>query len=124
MAVNDALFGETARVHTLLKARGFDPKSGSRSGGIRDPRQVTIPPGAILLRTYQDPARLWGEWWFTAFEMAQVIAYFARDGSALAEGRPQGQGVLQATMAVRHEWAAGAETIWRWLPPLKLSDRS
>lgn len=104
MAANKTLFDGPARVQTFLSARGFDAKSGARSGGIKDPLQVTVPSESVLLRTYQDPARLWGEWWFTPGEMAQVIRYFARERAALAAGRSHGKGILQAIMAVRHEW--------------------
>ena len=104
MIANEHLFIGKARDHSYLKARGFDAATGARSGGIKDPMPVIIPVGTRLLRTYQEPDRLFGEWWFTAYEMAQVVEYFGREGSAFAEGRFQGKGILQATMAVRHDW--------------------
>jgi len=90
---------------TRLMAGGFDLVSGSQSGGIENPSEVSIPAGSVLLRTYNDPARMWGGWWFTTEEMLQIIDYFARDGQAFAEGRPIGKGILQGTMAIRHDWA-------------------
>ena len=60
-AANAHLFQAPASQWTYLGARGFDPKSGMRSGGIRKPVEVDLPPGAVLLRTYQDPTRLFGE---------------------------------------------------------------
>ena len=107
-AANAHLFQAPASQSTYLRARGFDPKSGTRSGGIRRPVEVDLPPGAVLFRTYQDPTRLFGEWWFTPHEMAQVVGYFGRDGPAFGEGRAQGKGILQATLAVRHEWGGNS----------------
>jgi hypothetical protein len=102
---NDGYFQQPKLQFSYLKARGFDAKSGSRSGGIKDPIPVDLAAGTIVLRTYHDPARLFGEWWFTPHEMDQIINYFGRSAPAFGEGRSQGKGSLQATMAVRHDWA-------------------
>lgn len=102
-AANISYFQGAELQQTYLKVRGFLP-CGARSGGIKDPKQVEIPVGSVLLRTYHDPARLYGEWWFTPYEMAQVVKYFGRGGAAFSEGRSQGKGILQAALAVRHEW--------------------
>jgi hypothetical protein len=104
MAENASYFTGHALKETLLKARGFDAKTGARSGGIKQPVQTSIPVGTVLLRTYQDPAYLFGGWWFTPYEMSQIIAYFAVDSNSFSKGRPSGKGVLQGTLAVRHEW--------------------
>jgi hypothetical protein len=110
---------------TYLKARGFDAKSGARTGGIKGPQVVDLAPGTVLFRTYQDPARLLGEWWFTPHEMAQIIDYFGWEGPGFSEGRAQGKGILQATFAVRHEWGArspghlGLVAAVRLIAPLK-----
>ncbi|WP_236034279.1 hypothetical protein, partial [Belnapia mucosa] len=77
-AVNAHLFQDPTLKLTYLKVRGFDSKSGARSGGIKDPVVVDLAPGLVLLRTYHDPRRFFGEWWFTPHEMKQVIDYFAR----------------------------------------------
>src|SRR5690348_7353026 len=85
-AANDSYFRQPKLPFAYLKARGFDSKSGSRSGGIKNPIPVDLPVGTVLLRTYQDPARLFGEWWFTPHEMDLVIAYFGRGAPAFGEG--------------------------------------
>ncbi len=89
--------------HTFLAARGFDPQ-GTRSGGIINPSKVNLNPGAVLFRFFHDPAKQYGEWWATPHELALLLAYFGRDGGAFDSGRAQGKGILQGTMAVRHEW--------------------
>lgn len=122
---NARFFVEPELRRTYLSARGFDPKSGARTGGIKQPELVDLAPGSVLLRTYQDPARLFGEWWFTPHEMLRVIAYFGREGAAFVEGRSQGKGILQATFAVRHEWGQnspghmGLVAVVRTVTPLK-----
>jgi hypothetical protein len=109
MPAANARFFQGSELHkTYLKVRGFNAQSGARTGGIKDPKQVDITAGTVLLRTYQDPARLFGEWWFTPYEMVQVVEYFGRGGPAFGEGRPQGKGILQATFAVRHEWGSNS----------------
>ncbi len=100
MAVNSSYFVEPASRLTYLKARSFSD-TGARSGGIKNPVAVDVPAGSVLLRTYMDPAKLHGEWWFTADEIAQVLDHFGRGVPALAAGRAEGKGILQATMAVR-----------------------
>ena len=107
MAVNSSYFVEPASRLTYLKARGFSD-TGARSGGIRNPAAVEVPAGSVLLRTYMDPAKLHGEWWFTADEIAQILDHFGRGVPALAAGRAEGKGILQATMAVRHDWAGNS----------------
>jgi hypothetical protein len=107
MLANEGEFTGKRATETLLEARGFDARTGARSGGIKDPEIVVVPAGAILFRLYHvpiDKARFAG-WWFTPFEMQTVIDYFARDGAAFAAGRTQGKGILHATLAVRHDWS-------------------
>lgn len=105
--VNSAEFAGTAANATLLRARGFDPKTGARSGGIRDPRIVTLPANIVLLRFYHDPARRFGEWWCTPHEAGQIVDHFGRAAPAFGEGRMQGKGILHAVLAVRHDWSGG-----------------
>lgn len=104
MIRNQHYFAPPARTDTYLRVRGFDP-SGQRSGGIKDPVEVLLPASTILFRLFHKPNTHLGEWWFTAFEMSQVVSYFARSGPAFAVGRAQGQGILHATLAVRHDWS-------------------
>lgn len=107
MIANDSEFAAKRATESLLEARGFDARTGARSGGIRNPEVVVVPAGAIIFRLYHvpiDKARFAG-WWFTPFEMEAVIDYFARDGAAFATGRMQGKGILHATLAVRHDWS-------------------
>jgi len=107
MLSNEAEFAGKRATETLLEARGFDARTGARSGGIKDPEAVIVPAGATLFRLYHipmDKARF-GGWWFTPREMQTVIEYFARDGAAFATGRTQGKGILHAVLAVRHDWS-------------------
>ncbi len=120
MAVNSSHFVEPARRLTYLKARGF-LASGARSGGIKDPALVEVPAGSVLLRTYMEPAKLPGEWWFTGDEMAQVLEYFGRGAPALGAGRAEGKGILQATMAVRHDWAGNSPAHMGFSAAVRLS---
>lgn len=101
--MNSHHFGPTDLAQTFLRARGFDRK-GNKSGGIIDPRQVTMPSGTILIRTYQEPAGILGDWWFTPYEMGLILDHFGRDGSAIGTGRREGKGILPAAMGVREEW--------------------
>ena len=95
-AVNSSCFVEPASRLTCLKARGFSDTGAPRGD---------VPAGSILLRTCMDPAKLHGECWFTADEIAQVLDHFGRGVPTLAAGRAEGKRILQATMAVRHHWA-------------------
>ena len=105
MAVaNEEQFIDAARTSTWLAARGF-AADGRRSGGIKDPRLVTLPRSAILVRLFHEPKEMVGQWWSTPFELAELMAYFARSGPAFASGRPEGKGILHAALAVRHDWA-------------------
>lgn len=104
-AANIAEFSGAKAKETSLRVRGFDPKTGARSGGIRNPLIVRLLPGTVVIRLYHDPARRFGEWWWTPHEMNQIIDYFGRSGAAFGEGRTQGKGILHATLAVRHDWA-------------------
>ncbi len=107
MACNDRYFTPPARNDTLLRARGFDPK-GLRSGGIISPRLVELPGGAILFRLYHDQKKRYGEWWSTPYELSVISDYFGRSGPAFAVGRPEGKGILHATLAVRHDWSGSS----------------
>ena len=92
---------------TYLTARGFG-RTGSRTGGLRDPVEVDIPTNAVLFRLYHDPARKYGEWWWTPQEMKLVINHFGRGGAAFSEGRTTGNGILHGVLAVRHDWGASS----------------
>jgi hypothetical protein len=105
VAANDREFEKGGTLpQALLGARGFDPNTGARSGGITEPTIVEVPADAVLLRLYQNPIRELGRWWFTPHELRQIIDHFGRVGSAFAEGRQQGKGILHATLAVLQEW--------------------
>jgi len=54
---------------TDLRARGFGA-DGSKSGGIRDPKQVDLPKMTVLFRLYNESEEKLGEWWFTSSAMA------------------------------------------------------
>jgi hypothetical protein len=105
VAVNDSYFQAPLSRHTYLAARGFSD-TGAKSGGIIDPVVVEIPAGAYLFRFYHDPSRDYGEWWATRHELSTIAEYFGRGAGAFGEGRVQGKGILHATFAVRHDWAA------------------
>ena len=49
MTVNGHSFEGAAASGTYLSARGFDTRGG---GGIKDPRRVLLPKGAVLVRLY------------------------------------------------------------------------
>ena len=108
MAVNDKYFTPPTSKDTFLAARGFDPKSGARSGGITSPLIVDLAPGAILFRFYQDDRGKYGQWWCSPHELALIIAHFGRGDGAFDVGRTQGKGILQAILAVRHEWGGNS----------------
>ncbi len=120
-AANSAEFSGAKAKQTLLRVRGFDLKTGARSGGIRNPQIVQLPPSAVVLRLYHDPARRFGEWWWTPHEMNQIIDYFGRTGAAFGEGRTQGKGILHATLAVRHDWAGATADHLGLLTVIRLS---
>jgi hypothetical protein len=105
MAINSECFDGPGAATHYLAARGFDPRTGARSGGIVSPRRVALPAGARLVRLFHDPTRQFGAWWATPWELEQIVAHFARGGPAFDEGRAQGRGLLHATLAVRHEWS-------------------
>jgi hypothetical protein len=100
---NELLFVEPTLRHTFLAARGFDPQ-GSRTGGIVHPTRVELNPGNLIVRFFQDERGRWGQWWATPRELSRVVAHFGREGEAFDSGRAQGKGILQGTLAVRHEW--------------------
>lgn len=103
-AANAAVFAGPA---AYLEARGFT-KSGHRTGGIQHPKLVNLPVGTRILRLYHEVNRRFGAWWMTLHELDTIVQHFARGGDALAEGRSEGRGVFQATLAVRHDWADGS----------------
>jgi hypothetical protein len=103
--INQRYFEPPLFQQSYLQARGFDSQ-GQRSGGITSPREVAVPAGTVLLRLYHETARKFGGWWFTGCEMQRVLVHFGRSGPALADGRPAGEGILHAVLAVRHDWAA------------------
>ena len=107
MAANDKYFVPPEATETLLRVRGFDAK-GARSGGIEGPQLVELPAGTVLFRMYHDPRRDYGEWWATPRELGLIADYFGRRGPAFDEGRSSGKGILQATMAVRHDWGSNS----------------
>jgi hypothetical protein len=104
--LNEHLFRGSAANGTYLEARGFSP-SGTRSGGIVDPKLVTIAQDALLFRFFHDPTYQFGGWWSTPCEQARVAEHFAREGAAFDAGRPEGKGILHASFAIRHDWANG-----------------
>lgn len=107
LAARSDLGALTNHDDSYLRARGFD-KSGSRGGGIVTPRQVTLPQGATLIRTFGGSAQAIGQWWFTAYELSQIISYAGR--ADVAEGRGTGKGLLHAFFAVlRKEWGSTCE---------------
>jgi hypothetical protein len=92
---------------SFLRARGFD-KSGSRTGGIVAPVQVTVPPGAVLVRTFGGDAQRVGQWWFTVRELMKLLDYVGH--ADVGEGRQAGKGILHAFLAVlRMEWKSTCE---------------
>jgi len=107
MAANDKYFVPPEATQTLLRVRGFGA-NGARSGGIEGPQLVELPAGTVLFRMYHDPNRDYGEWWATPRELGLIADYFGRRGPAFDEGRAGGKGILQATMAVRHDWGGNS----------------
>jgi hypothetical protein len=105
MALNDKYFVPPEATQTLLRVRGFGVDD-KRSGGLVSPQVVDLPAGTVLFRMYHDARRDYGEWWATPRELAVIASYFGRGGPAFDEGRSSGKGILHATMAVRHDWAA------------------
>lgn len=102
MIANEKLFLTPNWQCTYLRARGFQ-KDGARVGGIIRPKLVILP--AVVIFRLFEPASPLGDWWFTAYEMKQVVKYFCREpGDAFGEGRAEGKGILQAVFAVRHDW--------------------
>ena len=102
MTANADYFIDTG---TYLKARGFDPNTGDKTGGIIGPKQIQIDSGAVLFRLFHLSGREFGEWWSTAYELARIFSYFGRKGLSAATGRSSGNGILHATLAVRHDWS-------------------
>ena len=107
MAANSHFFSGPKSAGVYLAARGFDARSGHRSGGIVDPQRVLLPAGARLVRFFHDPGAQFGGWWSTTYELLHVVDHFGRGGSAFDEGRAEGRGLLHAVLAVRHDWAGG-----------------
>jgi hypothetical protein len=101
---NSTYFQPPAVKETYLRVRGFNPQ-GQRSGGLILPVEVDLPAGTILVRLYHDVLKKFGEWWFTPQEMHRVADYFARSGPGFTVGRSQGNGILHAVLAVRHDWS-------------------
>ncbi len=106
MARNDSYFAPPQLDRTYMEVRGFSA-AGHRSGGIVDPQIVEIPAGTVLFRLYHDSRRRFGAWWFTPYEMKQVIDNFGM-GGAITTGRAQGKSALHATLAVRHDWSGNS----------------
>lgn len=121
MPTNDKYFLSPHDKETYLRARGFGA-DGSRSGGIRDPRKVDLPSMTTLFRLYNESERKLGEWWFTPHEMKQVVDYFARGGAGFAEGREQGNGILHAVFAIRHDWVGNSPNQIRRFVVVRLRD--
>jgi hypothetical protein len=122
MAVNDQYFQPPLLKDSRLAAGGFSA-TGFKSGGIVNPVIVDIPAATHLIRFYHDPARAYGEWWATPYELSVIIEYFGR--SDLGTGRAQGKGILHASLVVRHDWAQknplhlGSFLVARLADPLK-----
>jgi len=92
---------------SLLQARGFD-KDGNRVGGIAAPVQVLVPPATILVRGFGGRSRDMGQWWFTLYELNEILNYVGHTDVAM--GRQAGKGVLHAYFAVLlQEWQAPSE---------------
>lgn len=107
MAANDNFFAGSDATGSYLSARGFNA-AGDKSGGIVAPTIVELPAGAIIVRLYHAVGREFGEWWSTVSELQKVFGYFGRTGVAAATGRPEGKGILQATLAIRHDWGGNS----------------
>jgi hypothetical protein len=107
MTANIRYFQGADGRNTLLRARGFGD-GGMRTGGIVSPRIVEVPVNAILFRSFHNPARRFGEWWFTPHEMAQIADYFGVSSEGLAIGRSVGKSIMHATLAVRHDWGGNS----------------
>ncbi len=92
---------------SLLRARGFD-KDGNRIGGIAAPVQVLVPPATILVRGFGGDSKPMGQWWFTLYELNEILNYVGH--TDVAEGRQAGKGVLHAYFAVLlKKWNATSE---------------
>ena len=91
-----------------LSALGFD-SAGHRGGGILQPRVVTLPKGAVLLRLHK-PVESAGEregdfgQWCTPYEYRRLGDRFGVDGQALVPGRSVGKSALHGAFALMHEW--------------------
>lgn len=115
-AIGNAEFFNPANYwQTFLDARGFTGL-GQRSGGIIDPKRVTITEGSILGRFFQSDSRRYGQWWWTLAEMEAIVAYFGRygtdpDAGGFGTGRKEGKGILQGTLAVRTDWREEGTTV-------------
>ncbi len=103
MAANDRFFEPPLATQTLLTVRGFDDHGG-RSGGIVAPQIVEVPANTVLFRLYHDSRRRFGEWWFTPYEMKQVLDYIGIKGAVTME-RAEGKSYLHKMLAVRHDWS-------------------
>lgn len=92
-----------------LKALGFD-ESGHRGGGILQPRAVTLPTDAVILRLYKPVEKAgeypgaYGSWWFTPHEYRRLCDHFGVDGRALIPGRSTGRSALHGVLALMKEW--------------------
>lgn len=113
MEQNQKYFENPLGSASLLRARGFEMKDGSwtghRSGGIQNPKVVTLPAGAVLVR-FQDPGAGLGQWWSTLHELDTVMSYFGRSGPAADTGRSSGKGILHASNVVRADWGSDLRT--------------
>ena len=93
---------------SFLGARGFNAR-GERVGGITTPKQVIVPAGALLVRTFGGGARQVGQWWFSVFELKSMLSHAGH--SDLVEGRDAGKGLLHAFLAIlRNEWKSTCES--------------
>jgi hypothetical protein len=87
--------------------RGFGD-NGMRTGGITNARIVDVPVNAILFRSFHNPDRRFGEWWFTPHEMTLIADYFGVSSEGFAIGRSAGKSIMHATLAVRHDWGGNS----------------
>ena len=70
---------------------------------------MTVPNGAVLVRTFGGDAKAMGQWWFTLHELSGLLNYLGHTN--VAEGRQTGKGVLHAFFAIlRHEWKSTCES--------------
>lgn len=101
-AANAADFAASNAATTYLAARGYSP-DGNRSGGIREPKPITLVPGTVLIRLY-NPSHRVGQWWWTPWELQQILDHFGLGEGAFRIGAEEGKSLFHAVGAVRHGW--------------------